>query len=470
MNYSYDENGNILSVSENDKQMAEYQYNSNNELIREDNGWLNQTITYTYDANGNILTKTEYPYTTGTVGTATHVYNYQYNDSNQLTNYDGKELTYDGDGNLTSYDGSTYSWSGSNLTGISNANNAITYQYNDKGIRTSKTVNGKTTTFTLDNKYNVASQTDGTNTLTFLYDLYNCLDAMTFNGTTYTYEKDAQGDIVGLFDSSNNEVVKYSYDSWGKLISIGGSLADTLGRANPFRYRGYYYDSESQLYYLQSRYYNPEIGRFISKDDSGYHDASNPIDSNLYAYVNNNPVINTDPNGHFINTILGGLFGAGYGWLSAKLTGGNPQAGAVSGLFGGMITGFGADLAAVTGGGSALISVALGMGSAIVSQIIYICMSVKNVDVEYFMKPEVGKSLIFTAVLGGIFNVCGYGWAKSLNIKTPTVEGNILKRLISLCNINIQEVRESLAGSVGINYVLQNKQLVVNQVYDYLEG
>ena len=404
------------------------------------------------------------------MGTPTHIYDYQYNGSNQLTNYDGKELTYDGDGNLASYNGFTYSWSGNHLDNITNADHKISYQYNDKGIRTGKTIDGKDTTFTLDSEYNIVGQTDGTNTLTFTYDMYNSLAAMTFNGTSYTYEKDAQGDIVGLFDSNNSEVVKYTYDSWGKLISVNGSLADTLGKTNPFRYRSYYYDSESQLYYLQSRYYNPEIGRFISKDNSGYHDASNPIDSNLYAYVNNNPVNNTDANGHFINTILGGLFGAGYGWLSAKLTGGDPKAGAVSGLFDGMITGFGADLAAVTGGGSALVSVILGMGSAVVSQIIYVCMSVKNVNVKYFMKPDVAKSLIFTAVLGGIFNVCGYGWAKSLNIKTYTVQGNILKRLISLCNISIKDVRESIVGSIAINHILGNKQLVINQVYDYLEG
>jgi RHS repeat-associated core domain len=128
--------------------------------------------------------------------------------------------------------------------------------------------------------------------------MYNCLSAMTFNGTAYTYEKDAQGDIIGLFDSSDNEVVKYSYDSWGKLIGIGGSLADTLGKGNPFRYRSYYYDSESQLYYLQSRYYNPEIGRFISEDDSGHHDDNDPISSNLYAYCNNDPVNFIDPSGN----------------------------------------------------------------------------------------------------------------------------------------------------------------------------
>lgn len=135
--------------------MAAYQYDSNSQLIREDNAWLNKTVTYTYDTNGNILTKTEYPYTTGTVGTPTHIYDYQYNGSNQLTNYDGKELTYDGDGNLTSYNGSTYSWSDNHLASITNADHKIAYQYNDKGIRTSKIVDGKTTTFTLDNKYNM---------------------------------------------------------------------------------------------------------------------------------------------------------------------------------------------------------------------------------------------------------------------------------------------------------------------------
>jgi RHS repeat-associated protein len=121
---------------------------------------------------------------------------------------------------------------------------------------------------------------------------------MTLNGVKYTYETNAQGDVTGLVDSSGNEVVTYSYDTWGKLLSIGGTLASTVGAANPFRYRGYYYDTETGLYYLQSRYYNPELGRFISKDDPSYHDGQDAIGSNLYAYANNNPVMNVDTNGH----------------------------------------------------------------------------------------------------------------------------------------------------------------------------
>jgi RHS repeat-associated protein len=438
-------------------------------LIREDNGWLNKTITYTYDANGNIQTKKEYPYTTGSLGEATHVYNYQYNnssDSNQLTSHDGNELTYDGNGNLTSYNGSTYSWNGNNLNSIANANDQISYQYNDKGVRTSKTVNGKTTTFTLDNKYNVASQTDGTNTLTFTYDMYNCLAAMTFNGTKYTYEKDAQGDIIGLFDSSNNEVVKYSYDSWGKLISIDGSLADTIGKANPFRYRSYYYDFESQLYYLQSRYYNPEIGRFISKDDSGYHDANNLIDSNLYAYVDNNPVINTDPNGHVVFTAIGTGFGALFGWLSAEVTGGDPKAGAVSGAFGGMLTGMGADFAAWTGGSGILVTAILGAASSVVTQIIYKKMTEKNVDVKYFLKPDVAGELLFDAAVGAVFNVCGSAWVNSLKYgQEPPIQAKILQKVLSFCHTDLDEIEDTIV----VNKVIGIRQVLIDAVYEYLK-
>jgi RHS repeat-associated protein len=95
-------------------------------------------------------------------------------------------------------------------------------------------------------------------------------------------------------------VVTYSYDSWGNPLGMGGSLASTVGALNPFRYKGYYYDTETSMYYLQSRYYNPELGRFISKDDPSNSQGANCIDDNLYAlyaYCNNNPIVATDSNG-----------------------------------------------------------------------------------------------------------------------------------------------------------------------------
>jgi RHS repeat-associated protein len=121
--------------------------------------------------------------------------------------------------------------------------------------------------------------------------------SMKLNGTAYYYELNLQGDVIGLIDSNNNVVVNYTYDSWGNLQSIGGSLAGTLGKKNPLRYRGYYYDTESGMYYLQSRYYNPEIGRFIGRDDTEYHEGDTGAAANLYAYCANNPVMNVDPDG-----------------------------------------------------------------------------------------------------------------------------------------------------------------------------
>ena len=109
-----------------------------------------------------------------------------------------------------------------------------------------------------------------------------------------------QGDIVAILDANGNTVVEYTYDIWGELVSITGSLADTIGAINPLRYRGYYYDTETELYYLQSRYYSPDLMRFISQDDVKLSNAQGePLGSNLYAYCLNNPVMNSDPSGNF---------------------------------------------------------------------------------------------------------------------------------------------------------------------------
>ena len=106
-----------------------------------------------------------------------------------------------------------------------------------------------------------------------------------------------QGDVIGIYDGNGNVVVEYTYDSWGKLISITGSLASTIGIKNPLRYRGYYYDTETSLYYLQSRYYDPETCRFINADSllvaGDYLQGTN-----LFAYCLNNPVMYSDPSGY----------------------------------------------------------------------------------------------------------------------------------------------------------------------------
>ena len=113
-----------------------------------------------------------------------------------------------------------------------------------------------------------------------------------------------QGDIVAILDANGNTVVEYTYDIWGKLLGITGELADTLGVVNPLRYRGYYYDTETNLYYLQSRYYSPDLMRFISQDDVKLSNAQGePLGSNLYAYCLNNPVNYSDLYGTWVLSV-----------------------------------------------------------------------------------------------------------------------------------------------------------------------
>ena len=233
-------------------------------------------------------------YTTGTLGTPLTTQNYTYNSQNQRT-----DLNYDANGNMTSLNGYDFTWDGRRLSAAVSADTNISYTYNHNGIRTSKTIGGTTITYIVDENNNVIEQTDGTNTIKFVYDSNNSPIYMEYNGVTYYYEKNLQGDIVAILDADGNTVVEYSYDIWGKLLGITGELADTLGIANPLRYRGYYYDTETQLYYLQSRYYSPDLMRFISQDDPVFSNAqSQPFGSNLYVYCMGNPVNLADAVGY----------------------------------------------------------------------------------------------------------------------------------------------------------------------------
>ena len=109
--------------------------------------------------------------------------------------------------------------------------------------------------------------------------------------------------MPALYDNDLNIVAEYTYDSWGKLLSVTGSLAETVGKANPFRYRGYYYDTETELYYLNSRYYDPETGRFINAD--GYVSTEQGVlGNNMFAYCGNNPVVRVDSTGNFWGAVL----------------------------------------------------------------------------------------------------------------------------------------------------------------------
>ena len=175
-------------------------------------------------------------------------------------------------------------------------------------------------------------------------------------GPRYYCRKDAQGNIISLLDSTGNCVVKYVYDAWGnhKVLDADGNEItdpDHIGNLNPFRYRGYFFDKETGLYYLKSRYYDPETGRFLNADTVEYLDPESIQGLNLYAYCANNPVMNVDPSGHaWWEWLIGALVIVGLG-IATALTGGT--AGVLLGAaFYGAITGAvsGALISGVIGG------------------------------------------------------------------------------------------------------------------------
>ena len=141
------------------------------------------------------------------------------------------------------------------------------------------------------------SQVTGSNKLLFSYDANGNAVAVNYNGTYYYYVRNGQNDVIRLIDGDNNTVVEYAYDSWGTPLSTTGSLASTLGAQNPFRYRGYVYDAETGLYYVISRYYDPEIGRWINADNQIAGVGGEVLGYNMFAYCMNNPVNMSDPTG-----------------------------------------------------------------------------------------------------------------------------------------------------------------------------
>ena len=142
------------------------------------------------------------------------------------------------------------------------------------------------------------------------------------DGSQYYFVKNLQGDVVQIRSIYGTVVVEYAYDAWGNVLSITGMYADTLGVNNPIRYRGYYQDFETGFYYLQSRYYDPAIRRFINAD--GYMSTGQGmLGNNMYAYCLNNPVNNVDSSGEFALTLaLGGyaLWKLGMFFIGAVVT------------------------------------------------------------------------------------------------------------------------------------------------------
>ena len=320
--YSYNSKGNISYISDGSLEL-DYRYDGYGRLTSVECLSSGYTLLYHYDVGGNLTRREKIDPNQDRPRSTIATYTYGNTDwPDLLTAFNGKSITYDAIGNPLSDGTWTYGWQhGRQLASMSKSGSSITYGYNADGKRISKAVNGTT--------YNYAYLGDtltdlswGSNRMHFTYDSLGPA-SVTHNGVKYFYLKNAQGDVTGLVNASGTQVVSYTYDPWGAPMSTGGTMAATLGAVNPLRYRGYVYDTETGLYYLSSRYYNPVWGRFINADTAAVVAASPDKanwDKNLFAYCDNDPVNRKDDGGEFWHIIAAGAINGAISAINNAVT------------------------------------------------------------------------------------------------------------------------------------------------------
>lgn len=293
---TYDNQGNIISISHLDGSYQKYIFDSSNRLTKEEyynaNNTLIKSIGYTYDVLGNRTKKTEDGVDT----------TYQFDAANRLANVNKTNIIFDSNGNLINDNINTLSYNvDDQITDISNNVFGTTshYEYDESGSRIKKVVGEKVEYYYYINN-NLSHVTDNNNNIKYEYtrdaqgNLFTMTDYTGSNPKIYYYQLNMHGDVVGLYNTNGEQVVSYSYDSFGNMLNSSG--IEKLGNGkllkdeNPFRYSSYYFDVESGLYYVSARYYDSKTGRFTSED---------PIESdNLYMYSYNNPLKFVDMTGN----------------------------------------------------------------------------------------------------------------------------------------------------------------------------
>ena len=321
--YIYDAAGNISRVvtagTSVPKAAAskEYGYDAQGQLVSEVNG-SGTTFGYAYDTAGNIRSITK----NGTVTKSFGYTNPSWPDllTSVTANGATKDILYEGQtqtsdlpssGNpVTYYNGKdyTFTWTkGRQLASATVDGKQVSYTYDMSGVRTSKTVNGTTYNYTTLSGKVMRQQWDG-KTLEFVYDDGSQPFAMIYkHGQTtelYYYVLNAQGDVIALLNADGTLAASYNYGAWGNYSvhdKDGKKTTDAtfIGHINPLRYRGYYYDRETRLYYLQSRYYDFANCRFINADAYATTNAGSFLSCNMFAYCENNPINRVDPDGAF---------------------------------------------------------------------------------------------------------------------------------------------------------------------------
>ncbi len=336
LSYEYDDNGNItheyrVNADGTKTLRYRYTYDEANQMTRVDDNIRSRTYVYQYDKGGNRVSEKIYEYTlSDTLGTVQQEVVSKYDSliwNDLLTSYNGQKIAYDNAGNPISYNGKTFKWSGKQLIQITEADGSKTqFDYDANGIRTRKMQydeegkltyyvdyvweDGKITTQyitmiargTIGNKYVEAPI--GPFPSKIIYDDNDTTQGFIFGEASFAFVRNLQGDAIAVVDSDGNAVMEYSYDPWG---NIEYSLSEDFTEEEaviftalcPLTYRGYNYDFTTGLYYLQSRYYNPEWGRFLNCDDTNILLATQgeTHNANLFAYCNNNPVNRVDYEG-----------------------------------------------------------------------------------------------------------------------------------------------------------------------------
>lgn len=321
--YYYDSKGNITEIKRGSRTNADtndsatsgytdylsYEYDSLNQLTRENNKETNETTVYSYDNAGNITSKKIYAYTVSAeIETELKdTVNYGYGTSGGagwsklLTSYNGESIVYNTAGNPTTYRGANLDWYGRELKSYTKGNNTLSFTYDADGLRATKKVNGVTSQYKYDDEQ-VTYERRGTTDIYYWYDGNGHLFAIRCyfaDGTNVLYyaTTNSRGDVLGLYTGGGDQQVWYEYDAWGNT-TITDTSTSGIGSINPIRYRGYYYDNETNLYYLQSRYYDPETGRFLNADALEFLGEGGEITGyNLFAYCLNNPVMMADSTG-----------------------------------------------------------------------------------------------------------------------------------------------------------------------------
>ena len=277
-NYILDSLGRVTSITDTTFGSHAYSYNNLGYLSSDDNKSL------AYDINGNILS----------YGTNS----YTYDNLSRLISYNNNSITYD----IThpflmkTFNGYTYFYQGKRLVTVTKNNKTINYTYDLEGLIIKKEVIENSTTTTTDYYYDnrkLIIEVCDNNIIDYFYDENNQLYGFKENNTVYFYIRDVLGNIIGILDNNGSIVSKFDYDAFGNIINQTGTIISN------FRYKGYYYDTDIELYYLKTRFYNPILLRFITPDSIEYLDSSSIIGLNLYSYCGNDPINMKDEDGNF---------------------------------------------------------------------------------------------------------------------------------------------------------------------------